>query len=340
MQNCQKTASGIRSRSCFFSKKKSIRETPRRLLPDDEPREPRELFLRIDVHPVHTDLPPPINTEPARPRRVYIRNSAGKIWDTLLDASAAKQRWPRGLRVITRDSGGHESSKPCLQMPTSVHESGKRTKEWQSLSVSDAEPSMKKVRFTEHTTVLVLFVISTSHTVSAPVAHGGSPSSSASVQKTATVEHVRPDGSDEHIASKKLKFSEPGSLPSNAPMSADVNLSSDDMRAECLLDRFERERVACKSNDPLLSRIAGWVPDEQFLEVAGLDGPARCRVACDLSKLEQSQNGVHTAETFSQPKTAVTPSRVGLTPGLLCDMSRSCWDLDVQANAERFCDYL
>ena len=41
-------------------------------------------------------------------------------------------------------------------------------------SVSGAEPNMKKVRFAEHTTVLVLPAISTSHTVSAPVAHGGS----------------------------------------------------------------------------------------------------------------------------------------------------------------------
>ena len=41
-------------------------------------------------------------------------------------------------------------------------------------------------------------------------------------------------------------------------MSADVNLSSDDMRVECLLERFERERVANKSNDFVLNRIAGW----------------------------------------------------------------------------------
>ena len=63
-------------------------------------------------------------------------------------------------------------------------------------------------------------------------------------------------------------------------MSADVNLSSDDMRVECLLDRFE------------------------------------------------------------QAKTAVTPSRMGLTPGLVFDMSRTCCDLDVQANAEHMCNYL
>ena len=41
-----------------------------------------------------------------------------------------------------------------------------------------------------------------------------------------------------------------------------------------------------------------------------------------------------------QPKRVATPSRMGGTPGLLFDMSRSCWDLDVQANAERLCQYL
>ena len=46
-------------------------------------------------------------------------------------------------------------------------------------------------------------------------------------------------------------------MPSGAPMSAGLNLSSDDMRVECLLCRFEQERVANKSNDPLSSRIAG-----------------------------------------------------------------------------------
>ena len=91
---------------------------------------------------------------------------------------------------------------------------------------------MKKVRFAEHSTVLVSPVVSTPHTVSALVAHGGSSSLSASSQVTSIVEHLRPDDSDEHIGSKKLKLLEPGSLPSGAPMSADANLSSDDMRVE------------------------------------------------------------------------------------------------------------
>ena len=151
---------------------------------------------------------------------------------------------------------------------------------------------------------------------------------------------MRPDDSDEHIGSKKLKLSKLGSLPSGAPMSADANLSSDDMRVECLLERFELERVANKSNHFLLSRIAGWVSDEQFLEVVGLDGPARRRVASDLSKLGKSQNDVHIEETFSQPKTVATSSRMGLTPGLLFDRPRSCWDLDVRTNAERLCEHL
>ena len=51
--------------------------TPRRLLDGEmtNPEKPREQPLRIDVRPVYTDLPTPINTEPAKPRRVYIRNS-------------------------------------------------------------------------------------------------------------------------------------------------------------------------------------------------------------------------------------------------------------------------
>ena len=31
--------------------------------------------MRIDVRPVHTDVPPLINTEPVKPRRVYLGNS-------------------------------------------------------------------------------------------------------------------------------------------------------------------------------------------------------------------------------------------------------------------------
>ena len=88
-------------------------------------------------------------------------------------------------------------------------------------------------------------------------------------------------------------------------MSSDVNLSRDDMRVEWLLERFERERVANPSNDPL-NRIARLVSVEQFLEVVGLDGPARSRAANDLLKLGQSHNDVHVAETFSQPKTVDT----------------------------------
>ena len=46
---------------------------------------------------------------------------------------------------------------------------------------------------------------------------------------------MRPDDGDEHIGSKKLKLSDPDDLPSDAPMSSDANLSSDDMRVECLV---------------------------------------------------------------------------------------------------------
>ena len=72
----------------------SIRGTPRRLFPDDEPREPREPReqpLRLDVRLVHVDFPPPINTELSKPRRVHNRNSV-ELVRTLLGASAVKQQ--------------------------------------------------------------------------------------------------------------------------------------------------------------------------------------------------------------------------------------------------------
>ena len=70
------------------------------------------------------------------------------------------------------------------------------------------------------------------------------------------------------------------------------------MRVECLLERFERE-----TSHPVLSRIAGQVSDEQFLEVAGLDGPARSQVADDLLKLGPSVHDIHVVEIFGQAKT-------------------------------------
>ena len=68
-------------------------------------------------------------------------------------------------------------------------------------------------------------------------------------------------------------------------MSADVNLSSDDMRVACVLGRFDLERLANKSSDPVLSWIAGETSGGQFLEAAGLDISARKRVKYDLLKL-------------------------------------------------------
>ena len=138
--------------------------------------------------------------------------------------------------------------------------------------------------FAEQTTEPVSPAVSTSNTLPTSVAHCVSSSSSAPPQAIPIVERVRLDDSDEHTGSKKLKLSESGFLPSRAPMSSDVNLSSDDMPVECLLERIEQERVANKSSCTVLNRIAGWVSDEQFLEVAGLDRLARSRVAYNLLK--------------------------------------------------------
>ena len=70
----------------------------------------------------------------------------------------------------------------------------------------------------------------------------------------------------------------------------------------------------------MLSLIAGETSDEKFL-----DKSAREKVIYDLLKSEPSLNGIHVAEIFSQPKTVATSSRAGSTPGLVFDMSRSCW---------------
>ena len=141
---------------------------------------------------------------------------------------------------------------------------------------------------------LVSTAVSTSHTFPTSVTHGGSSSSSAPPQAIPIVVHVQPDDSDEHAGSKKLKLSGPGNLRSSAQMSSDANMTSDDMRVECWL---ERERVANKSNHPVFTPIAGWVFDEQFLEVAGLDGRARGRVAHGGEKFGQSLNDTHWIST-------------------------------------------
>ena len=125
----------------------SIRGTPRRLMPDDERREPgkpKQLPLRIDVYPVHTDLLLPINTEPARQRRVYIRNSVelARYGYTpgCIGCEAAMTQGPSrdhrvrcGTRVIQAMSSDGDLS-------ARVREAHERI----SRSVSDAEPSMKK----------------------------------------------------------------------------------------------------------------------------------------------------------------------------------------------------
>ena len=65
-------------------------------------------------------------------------------------------------------------------------------------------------------------------------------------------------------------------------MSADANLSSDHMRVESVLKRFDQERVANTSIDPVLSPIAGETSDEQFSEVAGLDKTGKRKTSLRL----------------------------------------------------------
>ena len=123
-------------------------------------------------------------------------------------------------------------------------------------------------------------------------------------------------------------------------MSADVNLSSDDMRVECLLEEFEQVRVANTSNDLVLNRIAGWVSDEQFLEVAGLDGLARNRVTYDVLKLGQKKNHIHAAGKSSQPKAVATPSRTGLAPGLRSSTCHAVAATSMFRRTLNVCEYM
>ena len=116
--------------------------------------------------------------------------------------------------------------------------------------------------------------VSTSPTLSTPVTADRHPHH----DHLQSVFLAPPDDSDEHVGSRKLRLSEPRDLPSNEPMTADANLSSDDVRVECVLERFEQDHVANKLSDPVLSRVAGETSDVQFLEVVGLDNPARERI--------------------------------------------------------------
>ena len=72
---------------------------------------------------------------------------------------------------------------------------------------SDAETGMKNVRFAQPTAEHGPLAVSTSHTLSTTVTHGGSTSSSSS-RPLPSVLRARSDDSDERIGSKKLRLSE------------------------------------------------------------------------------------------------------------------------------------
>ena len=153
-----------------------VKTLPTELLPDDEPREPRE----------------PRNNR-CELMYVLLRQSARNQPSHVACTFETQLSWldnrPRGLRVTTRNSVGHESPKPCLQISTSVHESGKRTKE---CHVQYLTRTHEKMRLAEDTTEPVASAVSTSHTFLAFVAHGGSSSSSALPKAIPIVVHSGP----------------------------------------------------------------------------------------------------------------------------------------------------
>ena len=134
----------------FFN---SIRGTPKRLLPDDEPREPREPREQpslIDVRRGHTDFLPPINAEPAKPRRVYNRNSVelaryGYSLGCIGCEAAMTQgpSWNHTEQCITRII-------QAMSSDVDLSARDRNANQRMSRPVS-AEPNMKKLRFLEHT---------------------------------------------------------------------------------------------------------------------------------------------------------------------------------------------
>ena len=157
----------------------SIRVTPWRFSPDDEPRE-TEQPLRIDVRPVHADLLPPISTEPAFETRLswldpgtHLAASTGAAMTQGPSRDHTEQCRTRIINSISSD----------VALNVRVRDAHERM----SRPASDAEPNMKKVRFSEHATELVSPAVSTTHTSFTSVVQGGSSSSSAPPQATPTV---------------------------------------------------------------------------------------------------------------------------------------------------------
>ena len=58
----------------------------------------------------------------------------------------------------------------------------------------------------------------------------------------------------------------------------------------------------------------------------------RSLVSTQSMKLGQDMNDIHEADTFSQP--------MGVTLGLGCHVSRSCWNVNDQLDTERLWNYL
>ena len=97
--------------------------------------EPGEQPLRFDVRPVRNDLPHPINNEPAKPRRVYIRNSV----------ELARCGYTLGCIgcCIIRSSAGREVTQ-AMSSDADLSARGREAHERMLRSVSDAEPNHEK----------------------------------------------------------------------------------------------------------------------------------------------------------------------------------------------------
>ena len=108
-------------------------------------RENPESYRCEYVHLVHADLPSPTNTKPARPRRVYIRNSVELArYGYTPGCIGCEAAMTQGL---SRDHTEQCRTRIIQAMSSDADLSARlrEAHERMSRSVSDAEPNMRKV---------------------------------------------------------------------------------------------------------------------------------------------------------------------------------------------------
>ena len=103
---------------------------------------------------------------------------------------------------------------------------------------------------------------------------------------------------------------------------------------ESMLERYEQERIANKLRGPVLKGISKVTSNRQLLRSLVPTKTKYKKKRYDLMKLGRDLNNIQVAEIFSQPEVMATASRLDLTPGLVFNVPRCCWNLNDQVDAE------